>query len=186
MKKVVLLGLLVGACATQPGTESGPSERSPAAWRGGPTRVRREVLELAYAQSSKPYVWDTNGPDSFDCSGLVHWVMRTTLGETVFDLPYFLKDMPPEYKATSVYYRDYLERMDARIECRRAKPADIVFFPANSRYPINHIGFVVDAKQETFFAAQSRKSGIKEDSYDPRSFWGSRGPVCYQNIWIER
>jgi hypothetical protein len=33
-------------------------------------------VDLALAQRGKPYVWGAEGPDSFDCSGLVMWCAR--------------------------------------------------------------------------------------------------------------
>jgi cell wall-associated NlpC family hydrolase len=38
----------------------------------GPSLANR-ALHLAAAQRGKPYVWGAEGPDSFDCSGLVQW-----------------------------------------------------------------------------------------------------------------
>ena len=34
------------------------------------------VVNLAYAQLGKPYVWGAEGPNSFDCSGLIHYVYK--------------------------------------------------------------------------------------------------------------
>ena len=34
------------------------------------------VVNLAYAQLGKPYVWGAEGPNSFDCSGLIHYIYK--------------------------------------------------------------------------------------------------------------
>lgn len=34
------------------------------------------ILTQARAQIGKPYVWGTEGPNTFDCSGLVHWSLN--------------------------------------------------------------------------------------------------------------
>lgn len=41
------------------------------------------VVALAKAQVGKAYVWGATGPSSFDCSGLVQWVYKTAIGQTV-------------------------------------------------------------------------------------------------------
>lgn len=38
------------------------------------------VVDRAYAQLGKPYVWGAGGPDSFDCSGLVGYCLKGTPG----------------------------------------------------------------------------------------------------------
>jgi len=38
------------------------------------------VVEVAYAQIGKPYVWGTAGPDTFDCSGLVAYCYSVGAG----------------------------------------------------------------------------------------------------------
>jgi cell wall-associated NlpC family hydrolase len=38
------------------------------------------VVEVAYAQLGKPYVWGASGPDSFDCSGLVAYCYSVGAG----------------------------------------------------------------------------------------------------------
>nr|WP_269322378.1 C40 family peptidase [Lactobacillus delbrueckii] len=41
------------------------------------------IVALAKAQVGKAYVWGATGPSSFDCSGLVQWVYKTAIGQTV-------------------------------------------------------------------------------------------------------
>lgn len=35
--------------------------------------VARTALQLAASKAGSPYVWGAGGPNSFDCSGFVHW-----------------------------------------------------------------------------------------------------------------
>ena len=39
----------------------------------GADETRQCIVDTARAQFGKPYVWGAEGPDSFDCSGLVMW-----------------------------------------------------------------------------------------------------------------
>lgn len=47
--------------------------------RGGPAykkitpTIRSRIVDAAYSRLGCPYVWGGNGPNSFDCSGLVKW-----------------------------------------------------------------------------------------------------------------
>ena len=38
------------------------------------------VVDRAYAQLGKPYVWGAAGPDGFDCSGLVGYCLTGKMG----------------------------------------------------------------------------------------------------------
>lgn len=44
-----------------------------------------EAVQLALSKKGSPYVWGAEGPNAFDCSGLVWWVYHNKLGYT--DLP---------------------------------------------------------------------------------------------------
>jgi len=41
------------------------------------------VVDIALQQVGKPYVWATAGPDTYDCSGLVHYSMKAGAGLTI-------------------------------------------------------------------------------------------------------
>lgn len=54
---------------------SGVESPRPGGGRGGPDEsTRMAVVNLALSQVGKPYILGTEGPDTFDCSGLVQWV----------------------------------------------------------------------------------------------------------------
>jgi len=58
-------------------TGSGPVPASGSSDRGG--RIAAEAEQYV----GYPYVWATHGPNSFDCSGLVHWAILQATGENV-------------------------------------------------------------------------------------------------------
>lgn len=62
---------VVAAAGTSPGT---PQDIQAQLGRPG-TDSEGAVME-ALSQQGKPYVWGTEGPDTFDCSGLVRWSFR--------------------------------------------------------------------------------------------------------------
>ncbi|KRM36324.1 hypothetical protein FC83_GL003079 [Agrilactobacillus composti DSM 18527 = JCM 14202] len=47
------------------------------------TTDAQKVIDLAKQQIGKPYVWGAKGPNSFDCSGLMHYVFQQALGKEI-------------------------------------------------------------------------------------------------------
>ena len=151
--------------------------------------LRNKILTEAELHLGQPYVWDQAGPNGFDCSGFVHYVLKSVLKDA-FPVKYKLSEIPATYKNQSIYFRDLLEQAHARIDCRDAKPADIIFFPAppfpdfgQPKPPPNHIGFIKDVHFEEFITAQSTKYGVATKPYG-RDYWSTRHPQCYRNIWV--
>ena len=58
------------------GTTSGSSSHG----GGTASGEAMEIVEVARAQIGKPYVWAAEGPNSFDCSGLVTYCYRVVYG----------------------------------------------------------------------------------------------------------
>jgi len=52
-----------------------------------------QMAAEAYNHVGKPYVWATHGPNSFDCSGLVHWVVLQVTGTWIAPGTAAQKDM---------------------------------------------------------------------------------------------
>ena len=38
--------------------------------------IKRKLVALAVSKLGTPYVYNTNGPDTFDCSGFIVWLLR--------------------------------------------------------------------------------------------------------------
>lgn len=145
--------------------------------------LRSQVLQESLSHLGKGYRWDSNGPDAFDCSGFVHYVLSKSLGAQRFRLPYSLRDIRG-YRSQALFYRDHLHQSGALIKCHQAEPGDIVFFyPRNSKEN-NRIGIITKPKERVFITAQGRAFGVQEQSYSESSYWGGRDPLCYQNLWI--
>ena len=92
-----------------------------------PGAAPNAVLDLARAQTGKPYVWGGASPQtSFDCSGLVQWVYR----QVGVQLP---RTAQQQYQATTRVPREQLQ------------PGDLVFFAQTypSSEPITHVGIYV-------------------------------------------
>ena len=86
-----------------------------------------KVIDLAKKQMGKPYVWGAQGPNSFDCSGLTHYVYKNAVG---IALPRVSRDQA----AVGTY-----------VSRGSLKPGDLVFFGANNY--ISHVGLYIGDNQ---------------------------------------
>lgn len=68
-----------------------------------------EVCEYALSKKGCPYVWGAEGPDSFDCSGLVRWA-------------YLQIGMSLPHQTEALYHR-----ADARLPVSEARPGDVLW-----------------------------------------------------------
>ena len=84
-----------------------------------------KVVALAEKQIGKPYVWGAEGPDSFDCSGLVYYVYKEAVG---INLPRVSRD---QYNVGTYVSKENL------------KPGDLVFSSTNDAGTITHVGIYV-------------------------------------------
>jgi cell wall-associated NlpC family hydrolase len=126
-------------------------------WRaGGPTGVsssrtteamRLKAVEFAKRQvlAGKPYVWGDEGPNSFDCSGLVYAAYRSAgLGWPNWD------------RLNSALYYRYVKQ----IPLAEMEPGDLLFYSYDgSTSKIHHI--TIYAGNEMMWEARSTKSGLK-------------------------
>lgn len=101
----------------------------------------------------KPYVWGAEGPDSFDCSGLVKYALEKTFGKS---FPHYSGD---QYSASSAV-------KDPQI-------GDLVFFGPGGR---DHVG--VYAGDGKIWSAMNPSSGIGMAKISDFN----EGPVSYRRI----
>lgn len=81
-------------------------------------------IEVAMEQLGKPYVWSTEGPDTFDCSGFVYFCLRS-VGLSV-----------PRLSAQGFSQVESWQRIDRYEDLRRG---DLIFY-ANDSGGIGHTG----------------------------------------------
>ncbi|SCL47068.1 C40 family peptidase [Micromonospora yangpuensis] len=88
------------------------------------------AVRYALAQRGDPYVWGAEGPDTFDCSGLV-WAAYRSKGADYFDLPRVARDQYNATRSRTVGRSDLL-------------PGDLVFFASGSSWQsIHHMGMYI-------------------------------------------
>jgi len=71
------------------------------------------LLAEARRHLGKPYVWATAGPDSFDCSGLIHYCFRRATGQ----------DLAQEFRDS---HRQF--QWGDPVQPTQARPGDLVFY----------------------------------------------------------
>lgn len=108
---LICAGLLAG-CASAPRRASIPEPALGAA-----------IAAQAFAQLGRPYRYGGEGPDAFDCSGLVHYAY----GAVGVDTP----------RTTTGQYR-----AARHIDAARLAPGDLLFFRIDSRN-VSHVGIYV-------------------------------------------
>lgn len=110
-------------------------------------------------QIGKPYVWGANGPDSFDCSGLVRYIYKTELG----------KDIP------RVSYDQ--SKFGQAVEKKDLQPGDLVFFDTMNKGRVSHVGMYIG--NDEFIHASNPKDGVKKSKlsgYYENTYKGARRP----------
>ncbi len=126
-------------------------------WRaGGPTGVsssrtteaiRLKAVEFAKRQvlAGKPYVWGDEGPNSFDCSGLVYAAYKSAgIGWPNWD------------RLNSALYYRYIKQ----IPLSEMEPGDLLFYSYDgTTSKIHHMS--IYAGNEMMWEARSTKSGLK-------------------------
>ena len=107
------------------------------------TEKAQNALNEALSCESKPYTWGGNGPDTFDCSGLIIWSYQQTADKTIY------------YQNSNGLERDI--RMDdlfnynaALITSANVRPGDIVFVTKTGGL-VTHGGLFIEWVDEDSF-----------------------------------
>ncbi len=109
------------------------------------------IVEKAHEQLGKSYVWGAEGPNSFDCSGLVHHVY----GENGIKTPRVSRD---QYKVGGSVSKSNLQ------------PGDLIFSSTDSSRRVTHVGiYVGDGKM---IHAPNSKGVVKKVDMNT-NYWNS-------------
>lgn len=115
----------------------------------------RDILEIAHAQLGKPYVWGSQGPDGFDCSGFTSYVFKQF--------------------GVSLSHSSYEQfKQGVPVSGDELQPGDLVFFTTYSK-GASHVGIYTGDGQ--FIHASSSKgityTSLSDSWYGPR-YLGAR------------
>lgn len=84
----------------------------------------QSIINVAKAQLGKPYVWGSEGPNSFDCSGLVYYVY----GQNGINMPRTSREQANIGKTVSQ---------------SQLQPGDLVFSSTDGSGNVNHVGIYI-------------------------------------------
>jgi hypothetical protein len=114
--------------------------------------LAQDVVDFAARQIGRPYVWGAEGPNSFDCSGLMQYVFQ----EFGIDLPRRAVDQ---------------SRVGDRAG-RRLERGDLLFFSTDERQSlVTHVG-VYEGNNVMIDASKRHGRVRRDDLRDP--FWVER------------
>jgi cell wall-associated NlpC family hydrolase len=114
--------------------------------------VAAEPVEHAASLIGRPYVWGAEGPDAFDCSGLMQYIFA----RTGIDLP-----------------RRAIDQSRAGdLVGRRLEPGDLLFFSTDTRRSlVTHVG--IYEGDGVMINASQRGGRVRRDDLD-EDFWTDR------------
>ncbi|MBW0104694.1 C40 family peptidase [Pseudonocardia sp. KRD-291] len=110
--------------------------------------IGAQALAMAKSKLGKPYVWGADGPNAFDCSGLMKWAFEQ-VGQ---DIP---RSSSAQSEAGESVSKDEL------------KPGDMVFFYS----PVSHVGFY--AGNGKILHASTEGEPVKYSDIDAMPFNGA-------------
>ena len=113
------------------------------------------LLSVADAQRGKPYEWSEEGPNSFDCSGLVYFCLRTC---GVSTSRYSAAGFSEVSKWSKIESIEALDR------------GDLVFFRNNSSSRISHTGIYIGSNKFIHASSSSGKVIVSKITTD---YWTS-------------
>lgn len=117
------------------------------------------AIKLLNQQLGKDYVWGATGPDSFDCSGLVQYIYKTSLGKNI-----------PRTSYEQSKYGEEVNREDLQV-------GDLVFFDTMNKGRVSHVGMYIGNNE--FIHASNAKDGVKKSTltgYYENKYMGARRP----------
>ena len=117
------------------------------------------VVAAAQDQLGKPYVWSAEGPNSFDCSGLVYYCMKQS-GHSIS------RSSAKSYSQNGKW--TLIKSMSS------LKAGDLVFFKSDSSSKVNHTGICISSG--AMIHASSSKGKVVRSSLH-QSYW-ERNFVC--------
>ena len=117
------------------------------------------VVAAAQDQLGKPYVWSAEGPDSFDCSGLVYYCLKQS-GHSV------------SRRSAKAYSQTGSWKLISSMSDLKA--GDLVFFKSDSNSNVNHTGICISSS--TMIHASSSKGKVVKSNLH-QAYW-ERNFVC--------
>ena len=124
---------------------------------------REKFVAEAKKYVGSPYVYGAVGPDKFDCSGLIYYVARESIG----------KQLPRTSKALYSYCKI--------IPDKNKEIGDLLFFKTNNTAPITHVGIYIGNNQFISAISDGPNTGVIISSLN-QPYWQPKYVACGQFI----
>lgn len=139
--------------------------------------LRYKIIKLALLQHHKPYIHGNNGPNSFDCAGLVWFIYNKILNINLYNNGFGLststKIMTNNYGKLILFDENNLNK-----DIKMIKIGDIVFFHRqslndimpkdNNKYP-GHCGIYLG--NNNFIHCSSSKGEVVISNFIKNKYW---------------
>lgn len=102
-----------------------------------------------------PYLWGGQDPNAFDCSGLVQWTLKKSIG---IDIP----------RTTNEQFLLWRELISNKIE--NAKKGDLLYFKTYGSNPVSHVGIYVG--DNTFIHSPKTNDYVKKTKIS--GYWNDK------------
>ncbi len=106
------------------GSGSGGDSTNPDGGGSVDTNKAQAIVNTAKAQLGKPYVWGAEGPNSFDCSGLIYYVY----GQNGINLPRTSREQA---------------NVGTTISQSQLQPGDLIFSSTDGSGGVSHVGIYI-------------------------------------------
>ncbi len=138
---------------------------------------QKNIVDFLMLQLNKPYIWDSSGPDSFDCSGLTKYIYQELFNVDIEKDGYGSGDTTKQMTSSVGILKKYREDdLKKKAYVKELEVGDLVFFhrqslndsapsPSN-RYP-GHVGIYLGNNQ--FIHAFSEDEKVVITSFD--DYW---------------
>lgn len=147
---------IIESMATPKPTPKATSTPVPPSDSGNYSQDVDGFIAAAKAQLGKPYVWSDEGPDSFDCSGLVYYCLRQA-GISV-----------GRYDSLSYSNLSSWESVGSLSKCKKG---DILFYKSDTKNYVNHMGIYLGGGKFLHASSSAGKVVISDTiNYYERNF----------------
>lgn len=132
------------------------------------TPAQAQVARETFVAEAKkyvgcPYVLGAVGPDNFDCSGLIYFVARESIG----------KQLPRTSRALYSYCKI--------VPDSKKEVGDLLFFKTNNTAPITHVGIYIGNNQFISAISDGPNTGVIISSLN-QPYWKPKYVACGQFI----
>lgn len=125
----------------------------------GDSNKQSSVVNLAYAQLGKPYVWGAEGPSSFDCSGLMTYIYKNGAGV----------NLPRTSKQQSNF--------GTTVDRSQLQPGDLIFSSTDGSGGVSHVGIYVGNGEMIHAPSEGdvvKKTSINSSYWNNAYLWAKR------------